>query len=104
MNKFKGDIGLFRLALVEAGFNDLAKDIIFNDDSNAKPKTGVRRLKLWFATEVFNAPQKQQLRLEKSLRELFEHVGKEILCMYFVQNSTPYGGFGSKSLCIKLQD
>jgi hypothetical protein len=47
---------------------------------------------------------KQQLRLEKSLRELFEHVGKEILCMYFVQNSTPYGGFGSKSLCIKLQD
>lgn len=102
---YRGDIGLFRLALKEAGFDQPQYRSIFNDDSKAKTKTGIRRLKLWFATDVFDAPQKQQRKLEKSLRELFEHTGKEILCMYFVQNSTPYGMLGgAKSLCIKLRD
>jgi hypothetical protein len=101
--RYYGDTGLFRMALDEAGFEHAAARTIFNDDSKAKPKRNTRRLKLWFATEVFDAPQKQQRKLEKVLRELF---GDRILAMYFARNSTPYGwpSGGAKSLCIKLQD
>jgi len=99
--QYKGDIGKFRRALLNAGFVRQSDGSIFNDDSKAKVKTNVRRLKLWFASDVFDATQKQQRRLEKYLRSEF---GERILTMYFVENSTPYGGFGATSLCIKLQD
>lgn len=99
---FKGDIGLFRLALVEAGFESQSTCLIFNDDSKAKPKAPTRRLKLWFAKAVFDAPQKQQKKLEKSLRELF---GERIISMYFVPGAHSwYAPKGDKSLCIKLKD
>ena len=99
---FKGDIGLFRLALASAGFEDASKRIIFNDDSKAKPKQATRRLKLWFATSIFDAPQKKQKKLEKLLRELF---GERIISMYFVPGAHSWGRInGEKSLCIKLKD
>ncbi len=92
---FKGDLGLFRAALLLSGFPGRSESSIFND--NSKDHT-TRRLKLWFADPVFEASQEQQKALEAHLREAF---GARILRMYFIQNSTPYGG---KSLCIKLQD
>ena len=52
---FRGDIGLFRAALKRAGF--VADGMMFNDDSKANPKKPTRRLKMWFADTVFEAPQ-----------------------------------------------
>jgi hypothetical protein len=99
---FRGDIGLFRLALVEAGFDSASQRSIFNDDSKAKPKAPTRRLKLWFATDVFKAKQAKQWKLEKSLRELF---GDRIISMYFCPGAHSwYAAKGDKSLCIKLKD
>ncbi len=97
---FKGDIGLFRLALVEAGFENASKRIIFNNDSKAKPKTGVRRLKLWSADDINRASQKKQWKLEKSLRELF---GERIVSMYFHPGSR-WARMPYPALCIKLKD
>lgn len=96
--KFYGDTGLFRLALLEAGFKwQATRASIFND---YRKHGQFRRLKLWFATEVFDAPQAQQRKLEKSLRELF---GTRIEHMEFIK-----GGIGRtpgwKSLTIKLRD
>jgi hypothetical protein len=88
------------MALDEAGFEHAANSTIFNDDSKAKPKRNTRRLKLRFASDVFDAPQNQQRKLEKVLRELF---GDRILAMYFAEGS-PWGWSDDKSLCIKLQD
>ena len=97
---FKGDIGLFRLALLEAGFENASKRIIFNDDSKAKPKQPFRRLKLWAADDINRASQKKQWKLEKSLRELF---GDRIITMYFIPGSQ-WARMPYPSLCIKLKD
>ena len=97
---YKGDTGKFRRALFYAGF-DANFTSIFNDYCKAKPKTSKRRLKLWWATSVFEAPQKQQRLLERLLRDAF---GDRIDSMYFVQNSTVAGMIADcKSLCIKLK-
>ena len=93
----KGDVSLFRGALLLAGFLPHSESYIFND---YRKTTGFRRLKLWAATWVFEAEQAQQQALEKALREAF---GDRILSMYFVANVhgwTPRG----KSLCIRLRD
>lgn len=91
----RGDIGLFRSALLLAGFFYQSEGSIFNDNW----KDGSRRLKLWFSDGIFGASQEQQKVLEGYLREVF---GNRILSMYFT--STP-GWFGdNKSLCIRLKD
>lgn len=92
----RGDIGLFRGALLLSGFCDRAETIIFNDDN--KDHT-TRRLKLWGGDAIFNAPQEQQRELEYWLREAF---GDRILCMYFIEGYNWREVF--KSLCIKLKD
>lgn len=99
----KGDIGLFRGALLLAGFFGQVDSFIFNDDSKAKPKQPTRRLKLWFANPVFNAPQEQQQALEGSLRDAF---GERIISMYFVEAFPWRKGakINPKSLCIRLRD
>ena len=95
---YRGDIGLFRACLMMSGFCVSAGSSIFNDDSKAKPKKGTRRLKLWFADSVYEAPQEQQWALEGFLREAF---GDRIIKMEFIP-----GGWCDdwKSLCIKLHD
>jgi len=98
-HKFIGDTGKFRQALLSAGFVNRAKSTIFNDNSKAKPQQPTRRLKLWFADDVFSSPQKKQKKLEKALRELF---GDRIIKMYFTHS--PSYGAQFKSLCIKLKD
>lgn len=92
----RGDIGLFRSALLLAGFFHQSEGTIFNDDN--KDHT-TRRLKLWFADSVFNAPQEQQRALEHWLREAF---GDRILAMYFVSGYCWYER--AYSLCIRLKD
>ena len=97
---YRGDTGLFRAALDAAGFKSSSDTYdsrhIFNDNSKDHLR---RRLKHWFATEVFTAPQKQQRKLERELRASF---GDRILSMYFVP--APYWTGGGYSLCIKLED
>ena len=85
---FRGDTGLFRAALMLAGFWPKSEGLIFND----KRKDGSRRLKLWVAASVFSASQEQQKVLEQSLREAF---GDRIRTMYFSN---------LKGLCIQLKD
>lgn len=92
---YRGDVGLFRAALLLSGFFTRSECSIFNDNS----KNGTRRLKLWFADSVNEASQEQQWALEGLLREAF---GKRILVMYFVE-CAPWSGGGS-SLCIRLKD
>lgn len=92
----RGDIGLFRSALLLAGFFNQSEGTIFNDFRKIE---GFRRLKLWFADSVFNASQEQQKALEGYLREAF---GDRILSMYFT--STPGWFGGAYSLCIRLKD
>jgi hypothetical protein len=92
---FRGDTGLFRSALMLAGFFPQAECSIFNDNH----KSGGRRLKLWFADSVFKAPQEQQKALEKELRAVF---GDRIKTMYFVD--APYWVWCTKSLCIQLKE
>lgn len=99
--KFKGDTGLFRAALLCAGFFDESEDPIFNDNTKAADKTGPRRLKLWFAAEVVAAPLAQQ---EALVRELCERFGDRLLKVYSVPRVwRPFPGV-SRSLCIKLKD
>lgn len=93
----KGDLGLFRGALLLSGFFQRSESSMFNDDSKAKPKQPTRRLKLWFAEAVFEAPLEQQWALEHWLREAF---GDRILSMYF----TTSWYRRSHALCIKLRD
>lgn len=96
---FKGDIGLFREALLNNGFATLSKWVIFNDNSHYHTR---RRLKLWFAKEVFDATQKKQRALEQSLRLAF---GDRIIEMYFIESSNRvWRQDGIVSLCIKLRD
>lgn len=92
----RGDIGLFRSALLLAGFFHQSEGSIFND---YRKKEGFRRLKLWFAGSVFEASQEQQKALEGYLREVF---GDRILSMYFT--STPCWSAAAYSLCIRLKD
>ncbi len=98
-SKYRGDTGLFRAALDAAGFKSsgsaLDRRHIFNDDSKDHLR---RRLKLWFATKIFESSQKQQRKLERELRARF---GDRILAMYFIAANSRYGGY---SLCIKLRD
>lgn len=88
------DTKLFRAALLLSGFFERSECLIFNDKRN-----NFRRLKLWFATPVFNAPQKQQQALEQLLRETF---GNRILSMYFVKAERWHGV--TWSFCIRLKD
>ena len=92
---YRGDIGLFRAALLLSGFFRRSESSIFND----KSKDGTRRLKLWFADGIEDASQEQQWALEGLLREVF---GKRILSMYFIE--CPHWCGGGASLCIKLKD
>ena len=92
--KHRGDIGLFRSALLLAGFMRESEGSIFNDDSKDHTR---RRLKLWGGTAVFNASQEDQKVLEGYLREFF---GDRIISMYFVPGH--YWHMDSKSLCIKM--
>lgn len=93
---YRGDNGLFRGALILSGFFNRSEAQIFND----KHKDGSRRLKLWFADAVFEAPQVQQRALEKLLREAF---GDRILNMYFTAAQHSWYA-KSRALCIQLRD
>lgn len=92
----RGDIGLFRGALLLSGFCNHSDSTIFND--NNKDHT-TRRLKLWGGDAIFNASQAQQRELEHWLREAF---GDRILCMYFINGYSWWDTV--KSLCIRLKD
>ncbi len=93
---YRGDVGLFRAALLLAGFFTRSECLIFNDRSKV---TGARRLKLWFADSVNEASQEQQWALEGYLREVF---GDRIQSMYFLPGM-PWNR-GNASLCIRLKD
>ncbi len=91
-----GHTARLRSALRKGGFPVQAKiGHIFNDHYRRKY---FRRLKIWFATEIFSASHARQRKLEKAIREEF---GDEILVMYFA--ALPYYHGGGKSLIIRLK-
>jgi hypothetical protein len=92
---YKGDVGLFRRALLLAGFFPQSEASIFNDNW----KDGTRRLKLWFAASVGRASQEQQQVLAGHLREFF---GDRIISMYFTMGISWAGAW--PQLCIRLKD
>ena len=94
--KYKGDIGAFRKALDECGLGNRFAN--FYNDNSAKG-LNKRRLKYDRATEVFNAPQALQRKLERKLKEAF---GQRWISAYFIKRRY-YCGEG-KQLCIKLRD
>lgn len=91
----RGDSGLLRGALLLSGFFYYSDEVIFSD----KNKDGTRRLKLWFAQGIFDAPQEQQVALEGFLKQAF---GDRIHGMYFIQSF--HWSSTWKSLCIKLKN
>jgi hypothetical protein len=99
--RYAGDTGKFRKALAEAGFDSFGTfgqlRGMFNDVAKSR---ATRRIKLWFAGDVFDAPQTQQRKLEHNLKNEF---GTRYLGGQFVQCSYWYGSQEkSKSLCIRL--
>jgi len=93
MTKLKGDVGLFRGALLLAGFFEQSERMIFND---AK-KAGGRRLKLWFASSIYLASPEKQLALWNWLHEAF---GDRLVKVEFI-NQKPWTGEG---LAVHLKD
>lgn len=91
---FRGDTGKFRAALHALGLKHDA--IMFNTKSSDGKR---RRIKLWFADDVFNSSQATQHELEKKLREAY---GTRILSMYFIKRPNWCGG--GKCMCIRLQN
>ncbi len=96
------DATLFRNAVRQAGYNTRwGVGTVYND---IRRRSGFRRLKLDYATEVFNSSQQQQQDLERRLRQAF---GDRILSMYFI----PWVTYGVDakgkptgiSLCIRLK-
>lgn len=77
MRIYRGDVGLFRMALEGAGFeawNEYGQARrIFSDtyprDTGRKPTK--RRLKLYYGVDVSRASKKKQAKLEQELRKLF---------------------------------
>lgn len=86
----RGDVGLVRKALWECGWEKRAKCFLFSD----KHKNW-SRVKVWFANDIFDAPQEQQEALAEALREAF---GDRIIKMGFIKHWTK-----DKSLCIWLK-
>ncbi len=107
-----GDIGKFRLALELSGFSGLAwkwygvgffATPIFNDRRNKKATPGkqYRRLKLWLATDIFDASVERQHELLSHLKDLFKdrYIGGEFIALPMWVAHSGHG----KSLCIKLK-
>lgn len=76
-----GHTAKLRNALVKGGFPGLSKRIIFNDAKSGPS----RKIKLWWADEIFRSSQAAQRKLEQAIREEF---GDEILVMYFIERPT----------------
>jgi len=90
---YRGDSGKFRKALASANFPKSSTSMIFNDLAKVK---GYRRLKLWMARSVVEAPQEQQ---EKLLEELKKEFGDRFISVY-VTKTAPYG---TSSLCVRIK-
>ncbi len=75
---YKDDCGKLRKAMARAGI-DTRVTTIFDD---IVPGACKRKLELWFAQNVWDAPAKQQWALHDNLHKQF---GKRILAMYFIR-------------------
>jgi len=93
--QFKGDIGSFRAALLLAGFFGQSECYIYND----RRKDGTRRLKLQYATDVYEASADQHEALTRQLDDAF---GSRIADVYFIPGSDIWDTF--KQLCIVLRN
>lgn len=96
----RGDAGRFRKCLHAAGFDQrpqgdwgwMRSSMIFSD-----PRKDMRRVKLWHARSVFDAPQKQQQHLKQLLLKEF---GKRFISAKFIDGY--YRNTDSRSLVIYL--
>jgi hypothetical protein len=63
-------------------------------------KNGTRRVKLWYARDVFDATRRQQLRLERELKASY---GDCYLGGYFIVGGRQ-GLMGERAFCIVLKE
>lgn len=63
-------------------------------------KNGTRRVKLWFARDVFDAPRRKQLKLERELKASY---GDRYLGGYFIVGAR-HGLMGERAFCIVLRE
>lgn len=86
-------------ALGECGFRDGAgvsgARMTF---THVRKSTGHRRVKLWFANDVWESSRKKQLQLEAALKK---HYGSKYLGGYFIKGAG--GGLYGKSFCVVLE-
>ena len=94
--RYIGDTGAVRKCLAKAGLNDTSFGglrLMYNDVTKNR---STRRIKLWFADDVFDATGKQQRKLDRALKAEF---GTRYLGGHFIATGRPYD---SKSFCVKL--
>jgi len=91
---FRGDSGMVRQALLDAGFE--CDGTMFNDNSS---DYATRRIKIWFANYIVFAPLYKQERLALELRNRF---GKRLLKMESIVKPQRCGG--GRSLIIRLSN
>ncbi len=93
IHNWRGDTGLFRRALLSAGFDYAASNqSIFND---VRRDGRTRRLKLWSGGGVLRAPLAQQWKLYDALKAAY---GQRMLATYFSETWAR-----SFSLCVVLE-
>jgi predicted secreted acid phosphatase len=96
MQKQYGSVKKFRAALAQAGFNVVGlRSTIFNDRHK---DSGYRRMKLWFADSVQDAPQAKQKKLVEKLKQQF---GDQFLMVYLTKRGGWMGG--GWSLCVRIR-
>ena len=92
--QYRGDLGKFRKALSDSGFKGHAESMIFNDVAKVR---GYRRLKLWHATAIQEAPQAAQHKLADAVKKEF---GDRFISMYLSKHGGMWGGWG---LCVRVK-
>lgn len=91
--RFAGDMGALRKALWENNFHRAARGSMFHDKHDSW-----RRIKLWFASDVFDASQVAQEQLAADIRLAY---GERLIKMGFTKTENWTGG--QWSLCIWLE-
>jgi hypothetical protein len=86
-------------SLGEAGFRETDYGYARMTFTQARKSTGDRKVKLWLANDVFEAPRQQQVRLEQRLKTNY---GAKYLGGYFVKGARSGLG-GTRSFVVIIQ-
>lgn len=99
LKQLHGDTDLLRGCLLLAGFMPEADDEIFNDAKSFGRSE--RRLKLWDAESIYDAPAPRYGRLQDYIRQAF---GDRLVDVRFIFGRTDYNFTYMVSLGVWLKD